>query len=160
MVRVRSQVLAEYAMFIMAIVAALVGMQVYFSRSLQGRHKYYTDYMAMGADQFSPTSSRYFKMTETLPFGTERTRKNPDVGSTDEYFTYEEDQDHRITRVVSGNGQFSGVSGENFFSPSAPAEMRTLFSGVPAYLDYSVSNIASTVDDFFFFLLASEGMFE
>jgi hypothetical protein len=158
--RIKAQALCEYAMFIAAIIAALVGMQVYFSRSLQGRYKYYTDYMAMGDDQFSPTSSRYFKLSETLPFGTERIKKNPDEDEENQFFSLEEDKDHRITRVISGDGWIFSVPGEDFFSGSAPGELKAVFAGIPIDLEYYVDSLSSHLDDFSDRKLSSEAIFK
>ena len=89
--KLKSQAVGEHVIFMTAIVAALVGMQVYFTRSLQGRHKYYTDYMAMGAEPFSGAHSNYKRIAELLPFDSERTVKNPDVDDEEQYFSFEED---------------------------------------------------------------------
>ena len=144
--RLKSQAVGEYVIFITAIIAALVGMQVYFTRSLQGRHKQYTDYMAMGAEPFSGAHSNYNRVAELLPFDSERTVKNPD--GQNQYFSFEEDRHHRITRIISGDVWVSSINGADFFSASAPGELKALFSDTDIDLGYVVANERSVVDDF------------
>ena len=146
--KLKSQAVGEHVIFMTAIVAALVGMQVYFTRSLQGRHKYYTDYMAMGAEPFSGAHSNYKRIAELLPFDSERTVKNPDVDDEEQYFSFEEDKHHRITKVVSGDVWVSSINGAAFFNSNAPAELRNLFSDTDIDLDYALGNERSAVDDF------------
>ncbi|MFC1599300.1 hypothetical protein ACFL2W_00765, partial [Candidatus Omnitrophota bacterium] len=99
------------------------------------------------------------KVNETLPFDTARVARNPDDLDTDHYFSYEEDLQHRITRVVSGDRTDVSVPGATFFSSLAPAEMRNIFSGVQVDLDYNIANRHSVVDDFSDTRLIDEELF-
>ena len=145
--KLKAQTFSEYAMFVAAVVIALVAMQVYFGRAVQGRQKHYTDYMALGAEGFSPRSSDYVKISETLPFGSTRTETLHNRNGAD-MFSHTEDLDHRITRVVSGDTSQTSLSGSAFFSSDAPAELRALFADVSVDTDYSIGNRHSVVDYF------------
>ncbi|MFH1768100.1 MAG: hypothetical protein ABH858_02925 [Candidatus Omnitrophota bacterium] len=133
---VKGQVL-ETAVFLLAVVAALISMQTYFSRAINGRHKQSSD--SLGS-QFSPRYSSYNLLRETIPFTSESTF-SADYGSKEEY------KSNIVTRTTDALIVPSTVTAGEFFTEE-PAEFAALFGDSVFEVDYSVSNTKSLVDDF------------
>jgi len=146
---VKAQCIAEYAVFFAAIIAGLIAFQVYFSRSLQGNCKNYSDNIG---EQFSPGLSRYNSVRETLPFA-KSTRTTSGQGS------YEEIKENQVTRTVDAEVVPVAKSADEFFSEDAPAELKNIFSTTIIATDYNVENVQSVVDDFSAGKLVDDSLF-
>lgn len=169
--KVRSQVIGEYSIFIAAIIAALVGMQVYFSRSLQGKHKQQVDSLAQGGQFFSPAHSNYSLISQTLPYEIER-----EVSSQEGL--REKNKTNQVSRVVGGGvdretitiGKWvvipqpeeGYIDVQKFFDSSNSLELNEKFEWVKVETDYSLNedSLTSVVDDFSHKRLAEDKIFK
>jgi len=136
--RAKAQCIQEYAVLIAVAAGAVIAMAVYFSRSLQGNCKNYSDNTG---EQFSPGLSRYNSVRETLPF-MKSSRVTSGEGS------YEEIQENQVTRTVDAEVVPVVESADEFFSEDAPVEVKNIFADTIIAVDYSVENAQSVVDDF------------
>ncbi len=139
--RVKTQAVTSYVLLVSVVIAALIGMQVYFSRSLQGRHKRHTDSLVSGAQLFSPQFSRYKKINEVI--GGVDPENNQAYGYVSQTETEPSGKQitrqltNRINRVISGQIDSQAMSGQEFFSPDAPQELkREEFSDVEIRYNY------------------------
>lgn len=129
----------EYAVGLAAVIAGLIGMQVYFSRGIKGNLKKQTDKIKGEAQLFSERYSSYDKIEETLSYNS--TRVTNETGEMREEY-----ETNIVSRVVSGNINPSLVSGNAFFDSGY--EFAGNFSDVEVREDYSLNSPSSVVDNF------------
>ncbi|MCX5701732.1 MAG: hypothetical protein NTW64_01975 [Candidatus Omnitrophica bacterium] len=100
----RAQSTVEYAMMIACLVAALVGMQMYVKRSLQGRFKNAADEIG---DQYSAIASRS-SLTQTIS-------QNVSITGEPEWFTdTATGKTYEITRVNRTESSQANISGGSY----------------------------------------------
>ncbi len=66
----KAQSTLEYAILIIVVLGALLSMQMYIKRGVQGRYRQATDDIG---DQFSPGNTRYYRSTTTQTHSNETT---------------------------------------------------------------------------------------
>lgn len=149
---VKAQSVTAYVVLSSAVIAALISLQVYFSRSLQGRYKQYSDSLASGSQLFSSEFSSYKKIKETIggiDSGSGRTYgfvDRTEIRPSGEQITTQ--QTVRANRVISGRVNTETKNGDEFFSSGAPQELKDGFADVPIKSDYYIEEQSSVVDDF------------
>lgn len=144
----RAQSTIEYAVFIAAVIAGFIALQVYFSRASQGRFKSYTDNVS--PRQFSARYSTYNNknFTRETPVYEIEKKSTPEGESRQEFKTAQ------ISRVISADIALTIQNGQEFFglSDSVPDELKGVKAGLEAIteisIDYVTENVISMVDNF------------
>ncbi|MFH1768026.1 MAG: hypothetical protein ABH858_02555 [Candidatus Omnitrophota bacterium] len=138
MVFVKGQVV-ESAVFLLAVVVALISLQTYLSRGLKDKYKESTD--SLGGSQFSPRYSNYSLLRETIPFTSESTFTAAD-GMKETFKT------NVITRTISAEVVPTAPVTAGLFFAEAPEELTAIFGGTTFATGYGLNNKKSFLDDF------------
>lgn len=151
----KAQSALEYSIFVAAISAALISMQVYFSRSLQGKHKQKVD--SFTVVQFSPHYSNYAAISETLPYEIE-SEVSPQGASKVKNKT------NQVTRVLAGKIEAKNllIDSAKFFDSDNSLELNEKFKFTSIETDYSLDegSLTSVKDDFSEKRLAEDKIFK
>lgn len=100
--KMKGQSTLEYAVLIIIIIGALLSIQVYIKRGLQGRMKSATDDIG---DQFSPGNQNFLKTTTTFS----QTRDTVNAGITNTVLTADELTNVTMTsNVINVDQEFWG----------------------------------------------------
>lgn len=164
----KSQAITDFVLVFALVVAALIGLQVYFSRSLQGSYKQHTDNIVGEAPLFSPFYSDYDRISEQIggedlqegAYGfTVQIESGPSVERNGKrYSSLSVQETNHINRVISGVIEAEWFRAhcseshqdclEAFFLDSAPQDFKRKFEDDEVLAGYSVEEIGSVIDRF------------